>query len=84
MMLQILEDLYHLNDGIRYELTCDIDLAGMEWKGVPFWGILDGKGYAIKNMSFAGNINHNSGGVRLGLFSSASGLNLYFPLSSPR
>lgn len=68
------EDLYHLNDGIRYELTCDIDLAGMEWKGVPFWGILDGKGYAIKNMSFAGNINHNSGGVRLGLFSSAYGL----------
>ncbi len=68
------EDLYNLNEHIRYELTCDIDLAGVEWKSVPFAGMLNGNGYAIKNMSFVGTVNDVNGGVSLGLFSSAIGL----------
>ena len=68
------EDLYTMNESIRYELICDIDLAGVEWKSVPFSGMLNGNGYAIKNMSFVGNVNNVDGGVSLGLFSSARGL----------
>lgn len=68
------EDLYNMDEHIRYELTCDIDLAGVEWKSVPFSGMLNGNGYAIKNMSFVGTVNDVNGGVSLGLFSSAIGL----------
>jgi len=67
------EDLYSMDEHIRYELTCDLDLSGIEWKGVPFCGILNGNGYAIKNMSmsFVGTIKEP---VKLGLFSEAIGL----------
>ncbi len=45
-----------LNAGLHYELNSDIDFAGTEFttffnKGVAFNGYIDGKGYAIKNVS---------------------------------
>ena len=65
------DDLLHMYGGYYYELTGDIDLAGIEWKGGSLKGVFDGKGYSIKNMSFIGDIENSS--VYLGLFSSGEG-----------
>ncbi len=66
------EDLLNMNDGHYYELTNDIDLAGMEWRGAPFYGVFDGNGYAIKNMSYVGTVTNRD--AYLGLFTEASGV----------
>ena len=66
------DDLKNMSDGYYYELKNDIDLSGMEWLGNEFWGVFDGKGYAIKNMSFVGTIKNTE--AHLGLFSRGSGV----------
>lgn len=66
------EDLKNVDQGFHYVLTNDIDLSGIEWSGVPFYGFLDGNGYSIKNMSFVGTISNTD--ASLGLFSTASGV----------
>lgn len=71
------EDLKNMAEGICYELINDIDLAGIEWTAVPFCGILNGNGYAIRNMSLVRNITNGddgTGNAHIGLFSGASGL----------
>ncbi len=67
------EDLLNTTfDGGYYELTCDIDLSGMEWNAKQFRGVLNGNGYSILNMSFVGTITNRS--AKLGLFSEADGV----------
>ncbi len=66
-------DLMNMNDGMKYyELTCDIDLAGMEWRGNDFFGVLNGNGHTIRNMSFVGSITNQS--AVMGLFATGSGV----------
>ena len=66
------EDLLTMNEGFNYyELTNDIDLAGMEWYGNEFMGVFNGNGYSIKNMSVVGSLKNAN--YNLGLFSTASG-----------
>ena len=68
------DDLKNMYNGYYYELTGDIDLDGIEWPGGgSFNGVLNGKGYSIKNMSFVGDVE-NAIGVHLGLFSYGSGI----------
>ncbi len=56
-----------------YELTNDIDLSGLEWRGIEyFYGVFNGNGYAIKNMSYVGTITNES--ASMGLFSCAEGI----------
>ena len=50
------DDLQNMNGQVYYELANDIDLSGLEWLGVEFDGMFDGKGYSIENMSFVGTI----------------------------
>ena len=66
------EDIESMYNGNYYALANDIDLAGIEWHGKEFEGVLDGKGYSIKNMSFVGTIKNTS--VHLGLFSTVNGV----------
>ena len=66
------EDLKNMSELRYYILTNDIDLSGMEWRGNSFYGVLEGNGYSIKNMSFVGIVNDQS--ARLGLFSGADGI----------
>jgi len=55
-----------------YELINDIDLSGINWQGKDFYGVFNGNGYSIKNMTYIGNkLNQN---VELGLFSSVEGV----------
>lgn len=49
----------------RYELTNDIDLSGIEWSPVNFWGVFDGNGFSIRNMTYVGTMK---GGGNFGLF----------------
>ena len=65
-------DLLNMDDRYYYELKNDIDLAGLHWQGNVFYGVLDGKGYSIKNMSFVGTIKNTN--AYLGLFSQGSGV----------
>jgi hypothetical protein len=49
-----------LNPGGCYHLANDIDLQGFPWQPIgsvqtPFFGVLDGKGYAIKGLTYPGN-----------------------------
>ncbi len=64
-------DLLNMNEGMYYELTNDIDLSNMEWRGGNFMGVLNGNGYTIKNMSYVGTIKNSEAYV--GLFKSAHG-----------
>lgn len=41
-----------------YELTADIDLSGVKRIPKTFYGVLNGNGYAIKNLSFIGNAEY--------------------------
>jgi hypothetical protein len=66
------DDLKNMGDGYYYELANDIDLAGIEWQGTSFCGVLNGKGYAIKNMSFVGTVKNTT--AYLGLFSTGTGI----------
>jgi hypothetical protein len=66
------EDLKNMNQGYYYELTNDIDLAGMSWYGESFSGVFNANGYSVKNMSFSGEFTGES--LHLGLFTRGSGL----------
>ena len=66
------EDLKNMENLRYYILTNDIDLSGFEWRGGKFYGILEGNGYSIKNMSLVGTIVGSSAYV--GLFSNADGI----------
>ena len=68
-------DLLNMNEGYYYELTCDIDLSGLEWHPADFTGVFDGKGYAIKNMSFVKSLDRVEGGnFYSGLFKKGNGV----------
>lgn len=41
-----------------YELTTDIDLSGIKWVPKEFYGVLNGNGYAIKNLTFMGEVEY--------------------------
>ncbi len=56
--------------GIYYELSCDIDLSNIEWVPIDFYGVLNGNGYSIKNISFTGK----SYPIGLGLFNCSNGI----------
>ncbi len=64
-------DLKNMNGGYYYELTNDIDLAGLEWLGYSFEGVFNGKGYSIKNMSYVGTVKNTD--AYIGLFSHGCG-----------
>ncbi len=64
-------DLANMNSGNKYyELTNDIDLSGIEWIGNEFYGVFNGRGHSIKNMSFVGTTNSQN----MGLFSTGEGV----------
>ena len=65
------EDLLNMNGGGYYELTGDVDLSGRQWQGSAISGVLNGKGYAVKNLTYIGVA---SDGVNIGLFSTAQGV----------
>lgn len=53
---------------LEYKLSGDIDLSGVEWTPIgDFTGVLDGNGYAIKNLTI------NASESNVGLFSTLSG-----------
>jgi hypothetical protein len=59
-----------------YRLTADIDLSGMVWEPIgtsasPFWGVLNGNGYAVKNLNIDLSTNDK--------FAFCQGKNLYEP-----
>ncbi len=68
------EDLLNMNEGYYYELTGDIDLSGIEWIPGNFTGVFDGKGYAIKNMSFVKTLDRFDGNFHFGLFKKGVGV----------
>ena len=68
------QDLLHMGGGYYYELTNDIDLSGMEWHGAEFFGVFDGKGHSIKNMSVVNSIINADENLYLGLFSRGEGI----------
>lgn len=79
------EDLMNATGNGYYELTQDIDLAGMDWQPVAFSGYLNGNGYAIKNMNIVRFVTlDNSYKPYYGLFSSVSGtiINLHMESAS--
>ena len=60
--------IYCLNGCIGYELTADIDLAGMDWQpigsfGEPFTSVFRGNGHKISNLTITG-----SNTIGIGLF----------------
>ncbi len=61
------EDLRNMQDGYYYQLINDIDLASENWLGVDLYGVFDGNGYAIKNLTCVGT------DTDLGLFIYATG-----------
>ena len=67
------DEIYCPNGCIGYELTADIDLAGVDWQPIgsfsePFTGVLKGNGYTISNLTLkAGNTNN------IGLFAAIGG-----------
>ena len=65
-------DLKNMQGGYYYELANDIDLSGMEWIGSDLNGVLNGKGYSIKNMSFVGSVKNTN--AYLGLFKQGNGV----------
>ncbi len=64
-------DLMNMNGGHYYELACDIDLSDVQWQGRSFYGVLCGKGYSIKNMTFT---DKTDGDAYLGLFRVGTGI----------
>lgn len=60
-------------NGGYYKLTSDIDLSKTEWTNLGyFYGILDGNGYSIKNMTNVSTVTDKD--INIGLFKDASGL----------
>lgn len=66
------EDLLNLDGYGLYELTTDINLAGRQWDGGNFNGVLLGNGHAVTNMSVATTLD--GGEVYLGLFGRGQGI----------
>ena len=66
------DELKAMNEGYYYELSADIDLAGIAWLGGNFDGVFDGRGYAVQNMTFVGSVKNQN--AYFGLFSSGSGI----------
>ncbi len=66
------DDLLHMQDGYYYELANDIDLAGLEWRGAIFYGVFNGNGHVIRNMSYVGTVTNQS--IDLGLFIQSDGV----------
>ena len=66
------EQLMNMADGYYYELVNDIDLTGFEWSAPEFNGVLDGKGYTIKNASVSITV-HNANAYA-GLFGKGTGI----------
>ncbi|MBE6635704.1 MAG: hypothetical protein E7617_05865 [Ruminococcaceae bacterium] len=66
------DDLKNMYGHRYYELKNDIDLDGIEWQGNIFHGVLNGKGYSIKNMSFVKTVENSN--ISLGLFSEGDGI----------
>ena len=64
-------DLLSMNGGYYYELAADIDLADIKWQGKGFFGVLNGKGYSIKNLTFTDTVSTDA---YLGLFSVGTGI----------
>ena len=42
------------NPEANYLLTADIDMAGVDWKPIPFAGIFDGAGHTLYNLTITG------------------------------
>ena len=72
MYISSANDLKNMQNGYYYELTNHIDLSNLEWIGSDFEGVLNGKGYSIKNMSFVGSVKNAN--AYLGLFKCGSGV----------
>ena len=66
------EDLLSMDENCYYELTGDIDLAGYEWRGGQFHGVLEGNGYKIKNMTCVTSVREKH--TPLGLFADGIGV----------
>ncbi len=65
-------DLANMNSGAKYyELKNDINLSGIEWSGNEFYGVFNGNGYSISNISFVGTASVNQ---NMGLFSTGNGV----------
>lgn len=80
--------LMNLEDGYYYRLTSDLDLLRTAWAAKKFNGILDGNGYAIKNLSLVLD-NQTTEVEYYGLFSEFSGIitnlelaDLYFSIKT--
>ena len=65
-------DLLNMDDGNYYELSNDIDLSGINWLGNNFYGVFNGNGYSIKNMSNVSSYQNQD--VYLGLFKYGDGI----------
>ena len=68
------EEFVTMENGYRYELTCDLDFSTFERHSRNyFYGIIDGKGHSIKNYLI---IQHgvNEGGGNAGMFWELSGI----------
>jgi len=61
-------DLKNMNEGYYYELSGDIDIGGSNWQPAELKGVLNGKGYSVKNMTYIGETSNN-----VGLFSTGEG-----------
>lgn len=72
--ISTVEDLKNMETQSGYfELTNDIDLSGIEWKGVTLNGVFNGNGHSIKNLTYVGKYAaEGEGGI--GLFSTATGV----------
>jgi len=66
------EDLLNMNQGYLYLLKNDIDLYGIEWSGSDFFGVFDGNGYSITNMTIVNTFTDNN--YSAGLFKNANGI----------
>jgi len=76
------DQLQNMESGKIYRLTQDLDMTGFDWQPYEFYGVLDGNGYAIKNLTIqkygivslpAGN-NESLQLLSYGMFSNFSGL----------
>ena len=70
------DELMNMNSNGRYVLTCDLDLAGVDWTPIGsddnyrgFSGYFDGDGHVISNLTIKGSPSAQN----MGLFSDISG-----------
>lgn len=70
-LISTASELMNISEYGRYVLTNDIDLDGIDWRRPSFNGVLDGNGYAIKNLSIVESFVDEA--VNVGLFASAAG-----------